>query len=138
MENTKILKFLVVDDSPMAIQTISREIEQAGHSVIGQATSAAGAVKQYKELQPDMVTMDITMPEIDGIVAVKNIISLDKDADIIMVTSHGQETLVAQALLVGAKGYILKPLNGDKLAETIAMIKNYAAQISKDEHIDQL
>ncbi len=124
MQKNKVLSVLVVDDSQMAIKNISHQIELTGHNVVGQATSAAEAVKKYQALKPDLVTMDITMPEIDGIVAVKNIISLDKDADIVMVTSHGQENLVAQALLVGAKGYILKPLTEEKLIETIGMIKN--------------
>ncbi len=124
MQKNKVLSVLVVDDSQMAIKNISHQIELTGHNVVGQATSAAEAVKKYQALRPDLVTMDITMPEIDGIVAVKNIISLDSDADIVMVTSHGQENLVAQALLVGAKGYILKPLTEEKLIETIGMIKN--------------
>ncbi len=124
MQKNKVLSVLVVDDSQMAIKNISHQIELTGHNVVGQATSAAEAVKKYQALKPDLVTMDITMPEIDGIVAVKNIISLDSDADIVMVTSHGQENLVAQALLVGAKGYILKPLTEEKLIETIGMIKN--------------
>ncbi len=138
MKEQKMLNFLVVDDSPVAIQHITHQIQQSGHNVIGQATTAAEAVKKYKELKPDMVTMDITMPKIDGIVAVKNIISLDKDADIIMVTSHGQENLVAQALLVGAKGYILKPLSGDKLVETIGMINTNYQQTVTEEAIDSL
>ncbi len=138
MKEQKMLTFLVVDDSAVAIQNITHQIHQSGHNVIGKATSAVEAIKKYKELKPDMVTMDITMPEIDGIVAVKNIISLDKDADIIMVTSHGQENLVAQALLVGAKGYILKPLSGDKLVETIGMIKSNYQQTVTEETIDSL
>lgn len=138
MKEHKKLNFLVVDDSAIAIQNITHQIQQSGHNVIGKATSAAEAIKKYKELKPDMVTMDITMPEIDGIVAVKNIISLDKNADIIMVTSHGQESLVAQALLVGAKGYILKPLSGDKLVETIGMIKSNYQQTTTEETIDSL
>ncbi len=138
MKEHKMLNFLVVDDSAVAIQNITHQIQQSGHNVIGKATSAAEAIRKYKELKPDMVTMDITMPEIDGIVAVKNIISLDKDADIIMVTSHGQENLVAQALLVGAKGYILKPLSGDKLIETIGMIKSNYQQTATEETIDSL
>ncbi len=138
MKEHKKLNFLVVDDSTVAIQNITHQIQQSGHNVIGKATSAAEAIRKYKELKPDMVTMDITMPEIDGIVAVKNIISLDKNADIIMVTSHGQENLVAQALLVGAKGYILKPLSGDKLVETIGMIKSNYQQTVTEEAIDEL
>ena len=138
MKEPNVLNFLVVDDSPMAIKNITHQIEQTGHKVIGKATTAAEAIKKYKELKPDMVTMDITMPEIDGIVAVKNIISLDKEADIIMVTSHGQESLVAQALLVGAKGYILKPLSGDKLSETIGMIRNNDEHAATEDVIDSL
>ena len=110
------------------------------HNVVGQATSASEAIKKYKELNPDMVTMDITMPELDGksdgISAVEEIISFDETADIIMVTSHGQESLVSRALQAGAKGYILKPLNEEKLARVIGTInKNYHQDIVDDEYL---
>ena len=135
-----MLNILVVDDSTMAIKNISNYIKNIGHNVVGQATSASEAIKKYKELNPDMVTMDITMPELDGksdgISAVEEIISFDETADIIMVTSHGQESLVSRALQAGAKGYILKPLNEEKLARVIGTInKNYHQDIVDDEYL---
>lgn len=137
-----MLDILVVDDSPMAIQNVSKHIRNIGHNVIAQATSASEAIKKYKELKPDMVTMDITMPELDGITdgisAVKEIMSFDKTADIIMVTSHGQENLVSQALQAGAKGYILKPISEDKLAMAIGTInENYHQDVvaGDDEYL---
>ncbi len=135
-----MLNILVVDDSTMAIRNISNYIKNIGHNVIGQAKSASEAIKKYKELKPDMVTMDITMPVLDGlsdgISAVQEIISFDETADIIMVTSHGQENMVSQALKAGAKGYILKPLNEEKLARTIGTInKNYHQDIIDDDYL---
>ncbi len=136
-----MLNVLVVDDSIMAMRNISYYIIDLGHNVVGQAASASEAVQKYKELRPDLVTMDITMPELDGvsdgIAAVKEIISFDESADIIMVTSHGQENLVSQALQAGAKGYMLKPINAQKLAETIGTInKNYHQDtVENDEYL---
>jgi two-component system, chemotaxis family, chemotaxis protein CheY len=136
-----MLNFLVVDDSTMAIRNISKHIKNLGHNVVGEATSASDAILKYKKLQPDMVTMDITMPELDGIsdgiIAVKKILSFDKDANIIMVTSHGQESLVSQALQAGAKGYILKPTSEENLAKTIGTInQNYHQDtVNSDEYL---
>ncbi|MFK5892398.1 MAG: response regulator [Pseudomonadota bacterium] len=132
-----MLNVLVVDDSTMAIRNISAYITSIGHRVVGEATSGAQALKLYKQLKPDLITMDITMPEIDGITdgitAVKKIIQFDPSADIIMVTSHGQESLISKAIQAGAKGYILKPLNEEKLANAIAAInKKYHQEIDDD------
>ena len=125
-----MLNVLIVDDSQMARQYVSGYVKGLGHAVVGTAGSAAEAIQKYKELKPDLVTMDITMPELDGmtdgIAAVKAIISFDAQADIVMITSHGQESLVLQALQAGAKSYILKPVSEIKLAEAIGSIKeNY-------------
>ena len=133
-----MLNILVVDDSSMAIRNISTYITNIGHQVIGEAFSGKEAVEKCKSLNPDLITMDITMPELDGvsdgIAAVKQIKEFNQTVDIIMVTSHGQENLISQALQAGAKGYILKPLNEEKLARAIGAInKKYHQDLLQDE-----
>jgi len=133
-----VLNILVVDDSSMAIRNISTYITNIGHQVVGEAFSGKEAVERCKKLQPDLITMDITMPELDGvsdgIAAVKQIREFNQTVDIIMVTSHGQENLISQALQAGAKGYILKPLNEEKLARAIGAInKNYHQDLLEDD-----
>jgi len=133
-----MLNILVVDDSAMAVRNISNYITSIGHHVIGEAYSGKQAVEQCKKLNPDLITMDITMPEIDGvsdgITAVHQIRTFNQTVDIIMVTSHGQESLISQALKAGAKGYILKPLSEIKLAKAIsALNKNYHQDLIKDD-----
>jgi two-component system, chemotaxis family, chemotaxis protein CheY len=137
-----MLKILVVDDSTMAVRNISMYIKNIGHQVIGEANTAAQAVEACEKLKPDLITMDITMPVIDGITdgiaAVKKIKEFDNTVDIIMVTSHGQENLISKALQAGARGYILKPLSEEKLAKAIGAInKNYHQDLNEidDEYL---
>ena len=137
-----MLNILVVDDSSMAIRNISSYITNIGHKVVGEAYSGKEAVDLCKSLKPDLITMDITMPDLDGvsdgIAAVKRIKMFDESVDIIMVTSHGQESLISQALQAGAKGYILKPLSEEKLAKAIGTInKNYHQDLldNDDEYL---
>jgi two-component system chemotaxis response regulator CheY len=116
------LKFIVIDDSMLTIKKLSSYLEAIGHEVIGSARTGAEALDLYREKKPDFVTMDITMPEVNGIDATKNILAEFPDANIIMVTSHGQEKMVIDAIESGAKGYILKPIKKEKLQETIARV----------------
>ncbi len=113
------LDILVVDDSPIIIQKLSVLLEGVGYRVIHTATNGKAAIEAYKLSKPDVVTMDITMPEMDGIEATKAIISEYPDAKVIMVTSHGQEKMVLDALKAGAKGYVLKPFQQQKVYEVI-------------------
>ncbi|WP_299443000.1 response regulator [uncultured Rhodospira sp.] len=113
------LRVLVVDDSIFTVEKITSILTDLGHTVIGTAATGAGAVTSYRQLTPDLVTMDITMPDMDGVEATHLIVSEFPDAAIVMVTSHGQERLVFNALDAGAKGYVLKPIKRDKLAAVI-------------------
>jgi len=119
-------KVLIVDDAKIMRITIRKIIEGLGHTVIGEASSGYEGVEQYKLLKPDFVTMDITMPAeqgiTDGIEAVKEIMKIDKAAKIIMITSHGEQNKVIQAIQSGASNYILKPLQSEKLAEIISKL----------------
>ncbi len=113
------LKVLIVDDSLVTAKKLTLMLEDLGHRVVGNADSGARAVDAYRACAPDLVTMDVTMPDMDGIMATRRIIDEFPRANIIMVTSHGQERMVIDALCAGARGYVLKPLRREKLAEMI-------------------
>ncbi len=115
---------LIVDDAKIMRANIKKMLMHLGHTVIGEAENGYDAIEQYKLVHPDIVTMDITMPNhegiADGIEAVKHIIEHDASAKIIMVTSHGEQDKVIRAIQNGASNYILKPLQIEKLEETIS------------------
>jgi len=113
------LKVLVVDDSMITIKKLEKLLVDIGHEVIQRSKTGLEAITHYEECTPDLVTMDITMPDMDGIEATKRILAKDPDALIIMVTSHGQENMVMDAIDAGAKGYVLKPIRIEKLTDTI-------------------
>lgn len=113
---------LVVDDALFMRTTISSMLEQWGFEVIGQATNGKEAVKLYKELQPDLVTMDLTMPVMSGLDAVKEIIPQYPDAKIIMITALGQQRIIVDAIESGAKDFITKPFTADQLKKVIENI----------------
>ncbi len=120
-ESGQPYKVLVVDDSMFVKKQLSQILISEGFEVIGTAGDGLEGVEKYKELYPDIdfVTMDITMPKMDGISALEKIIEFDKDAKVIMVSALGKQDLVKKALLMGAKNYIVKPLNRDKVLERV-------------------
>ncbi|MGE4296502.1 MAG: response regulator [Desulfovibrionaceae bacterium] len=120
--NGRTLDVMVVDDSSITIKKLTKMLEDLGHRVTCSAKTGEAAVAAYKEQKPALVTMDITMPDMDGIEATRRILAEDADALIIMVTSHGQEQMVMDAIDAGAKGYVLKPVKPEKLQESIDKI----------------
>jgi len=116
-------KVLIVDDASIMRLHIRKILEELGHLVIAEAESGFEAVKLYKSLKPDFVTMDITMPMTnginDGIEAVVKIKEIDANAKIIMITSHGEQDKVIKAIKAGANNYILKPLQLEKFKDVI-------------------
>ena len=117
---------LVVDDIKIMRFTIKTILEELGHKVIAEAENGYDAIEKYKMFKPDIVTMDITMPSknniIDGIEAFLEIKKIDKDANVVMLTSHGENKLVMKAISKGAKGYILKPITKEKVKITLEKI----------------
>lgn len=113
------LKIMIVDDSLIMVSNLTLMITEMGHEVVGTARSGNEAVTKFKKLIPDIVTMDITMGDISGIEAVEKIIGINPDAIIIMITSHGQEKMVLDAINAGAKGYLLKPIKIENLKKVI-------------------
>lgn len=114
-----MINILIVDDSSIIRKIFSEHIERMGYKVVGVAKDGKEAIKMYEELNPDLVTMDITMPIMNGIDALKAIKRKFSDAKVIMITSHGEERLVMDAISNGAKGYILKPITPESIQQAI-------------------
>lgn len=112
-------KVLIVDDAAFMRMMIKEILSKNGYTVVGEASDGAQAVDKYKELGPDLVTMDITMPEMDGITALKEIKKLDPNARIIMCSAMGQQAMVIDAIQAGAKDFIVKPFQADRVIEAI-------------------
>lgn len=116
------LNIMVVDDSAITIKKLTKMIEELGHTVSQSAKTGRDAVEKYKAQRADLITMDITMPDMDGIEATRLIREHDENALIIVVTSHGQEQMVIDAIEAGALGYVIKPIKKDKLKASIDRI----------------
>jgi two-component system, chemotaxis family, chemotaxis protein CheY len=112
-------KILIVDDAAFMRMMIKDILTKNGFEVVGEAADGAQAVEKYKEVQPDLVTMDITMPEKDGIAALKDIKAMDPGAKIIMCSAMGQQAMVIDAIQAGAKDFIVKPFQADRVIEAI-------------------
>ena len=112
-------RILIVDDAAFMRVSIRNILLKNGFEVAGGAENGAIAVQKYAELQPDAVTMDITMPEMTGLDALKEIRKLDPNAKVIMVSALGQEAMVRDAVMAGAKGFIVKPYKEDTIVATL-------------------
>ncbi|MCH5288634.1 MAG: response regulator [Treponema sp.] len=116
------MRVLVVDDSIFVAKQLGQILTSEGYEVVATAVDGKDGVDKYKELCPnvDLVTMDITMPKMDGITALEQIMAFDKNARVVMVSALGKEELVKKSLLLGAKNYIIKPLDRKKVLERIS------------------
>ncbi len=112
-------RILVVDDAAFMRMMIKEILTKNGFEVVGEASDGQQAVEKYKELHPDLVTMDITMPEMDGIQALKEIRAIDNGARVIMCSAMGQQAMVIDAIQAGAKDFIVKPFQADRVLEAI-------------------
>lgn len=110
---------LVCDDAIFMRTMIADILTQAGYQVVGEAESGVEAVQRYQELKPDLVTMDIVMPEMGGIDAVREIIKHDPDARILMCSAMGQQALVVEAIQAGAKDFVVKPFQPARVLEAV-------------------
>ncbi|WP_102400968.1 response regulator [Haloimpatiens massiliensis] len=115
-------KVLIVDDAAFMRMMIKDILEKNGFEVVGEANNGIKAVEIYKAEKPDVVTMDITMPDMDGIEAVKAIKSIDPAAKVIMCSAMGQQTMVMDAIKAGAKDFIVKPFQADRVLEAIKKV----------------
>ncbi len=117
-------RVLIVDDSMFIAKQLGQIFTSEGYEVADTASDGAQGVEKYKELYPniDLVTMDITMPVMDGVTALEKILEFDKDATVIMVSALGKEDVVKKSLLLGAKSYIVKPLDRKKVLERVVSV----------------
>ncbi|MFZ5754996.1 MAG: response regulator [Bacillota bacterium] len=112
-------KILIVDDAAFMRMMLKDILTKNGYDVIGEAENGQIAVDKYKDLRPDLVTMDITMPELDGISAVKKIKQFDPNARIVMCSAMGQQAMVIDAIQAGARDFIVKPFQPERVLEAV-------------------
>lgn len=110
---------LIVDDASFMRMMIKDILTKNGFEVVGEAENGVKAVDKYKELTPELVVMDITMPEMDGIQAVKEIKKINSEARIVMCSAMGQQAMVIEAIQAGAKDFIVKPFQADRVVEAV-------------------
>jgi|LGVE01.1.fsa_nt_gb two-component system chemotaxis response regulator CheY len=112
-------RILVVDDAVFMRMMLKDILEKNGFEIAGEAANGLEAIEVYKETKPDLVTMDVTMPEMDGLDALKEIKKIDPSAKIVMCSAMGQQGMVMDAIKAGARDFIVKPFNGDRVVEAL-------------------
>lgn len=112
-------RIFIVDDATFMRMMLKDILLQNGYLIVGEAENGRSAVEKYRELKPDLTIMDITMPEMDGITAVKEIKKLDPNANIIMCSAMGQQTMVIDAIQAGARDFLVKPFHPDRVLEAV-------------------
>ena len=113
---------LICDDAAFMRMMIKDILTKNGYTVVGEAENGAKAVEKYSELKPDLVLMDITMPEMDGIQALKKIKEADPSATVIMCSAMGQQAMVIESIQSGAKDFIVKPFQADRVLEAVRKV----------------
>jgi two-component system chemotaxis response regulator CheY len=112
-------RVLVVDDAAFMRKVVGDALSGGGHEVIGEASNGLEAITRYVELQPELMTLDITMPEMDGLTALREIIAMDPSARIIMCSALGQERKVLEAIKAGAKDFVVKPFKTERVLDAV-------------------
>lgn len=116
------MRVLIVDDAAFIRLSLKTMLEKNGYEVVGEAVNGAEGILKYNALKPDVVTMDITMPEMDGITALKAIKKMNPAAKIVMISALGQEMHVKEAVLAGASGFVVKPFKEDQVIRGISSV----------------
>ena len=115
-------RILIVDDSAFMRSMLQDILTEAGYEIAGEAGDGEKALDRYRAVKPDLVTMDIVMPEVNGIEAVKQLMREDPKAKILMVSAMGQESLVKEAIAAGARGFVVKPFKPEKVIEEVTRV----------------
>ena len=115
-------RVLVVDDAAFMRMMVKDILSKNGYEIVGEAENGMKALEKYQELKPDLVTMDITMPEMDGITAVKEIKKVDPGAKVVMCSAMGQQAMVIEAIQSGAKDFIVKPFQAERVLEAVKKV----------------
>jgi len=113
---------LITDDTAFMRMTLKNVLEKNDYKVVAEAANGEEALQKYKDLKPDLVTMDITMPKMDGITAIKEIMAFDPNANIIVCSAMGQKPMVIEALEAGAKDFLVKPFQADRVVEALTKL----------------
>ncbi|HWR40633.1 MAG TPA: response regulator [Patescibacteria group bacterium] len=113
---------LIVDDAAFMRMSLKMMLEKNGYQVVGEAVNGVEGIRMFNELRPDIVTMDITMPEMTGLEALKGIMAIDKKAKVMMVSAMGQETMVKEAVVAGARGFVVKPFTEDVVVKALRQL----------------
>lgn len=117
-------RILIVDDAIFMRMKLKDILEKSGFEVVAEAQNGVEAIEKYKQEKPDLVTMDITMPEMDGVTALKAIKQLDPSAKVIMCSAMGQQSMVMDAIQSGASDFIVKPFENDRVIQSINKVIN--------------
>jgi two-component system chemotaxis response regulator CheY len=112
-------RVLVVDDAAFMRKMVSDALTGGGHEIVGEAANGAEAVQRFQELRPDIMTLDITMPEKDGLSALKEIIAVDPGAKVVMCSALGQESKVLESIKLGAKDFVVKPFQVERVLSAV-------------------
>ena len=112
-------RIMVVDDAAFMRKMLADALSGGGHEVVGEAGNGTEAVDRYAELRPEVTTLDITMPEKDGLAALREIIELDPAARVVMCSALGQETKVLESIKAGAKDFVVKPFQAERVLEAV-------------------
>jgi two-component system, chemotaxis family, chemotaxis protein CheY len=112
-------RVLVVDDAAFMRKMVSDALAKGGHEVVGEAGNGIEALSQFQALKPDLMTLDITMPEKDGLAALADIMAADPSAKVVMCSALGQESKVLEAIKLGAKDFVVKPFQADRVIEAV-------------------
>jgi two-component system, chemotaxis family, chemotaxis protein CheY len=112
-------RILVVDDAAFMRKMVSDALAKGGHEVVGEAGNGVEAISQFQALKPDLVTLDITMPEKDGLAALAEIMAADPSAKVVMCSALGQESKVLEAIKLGAKDFVVKPFQPDRVIDAV-------------------
>ena len=115
-------RVLIVDDAAFMRMSIRTMLQNYDFEVVGEAENGLMAIEKYKELQPDIVTLDITMPEMDGLQALREIKKIDPAASVVMVSALGQEARMKEAIIYGAKGFIVKPFKEEIIVSALSKL----------------
>ena len=113
---------LICDDAIFMRTMVGDILTQAGYDVVGEAETGVQAVERFRELRPDLVTMDIVMPDMGGIDAVREIVKLDPEAKVLMCSAMGQQALVVEAIQAGAKDFVVKPFQPSRVLEAVQRV----------------
>lgn len=117
------MKVLITDDAAFMRMMLKDILTKNGHEVVGEAGNGVEMLQKYEETQPDIVTLDITMPEMDGLTAIKELRKKHPDANVVMCSAMGQQSMVIDAIQSGARDFIVKPFQADRVIECLSKLK---------------